>query len=103
MKNRNDIINRINAELTSNSERQYSSDGSPLYTLDPTVISLDYHVSSGAAQGAVNIYGNFDGILKLKAQVDLRSSLNDYPNLLEEVKKDIREIERNINAELRND
>jgi hypothetical protein len=103
MKNRSDIIERINAELAAIRERQYNSDGSPLYTMDPTVISLDYHVRSGAQNGAVNIYGNFNGILKLKPQVDLRSSLNDNPNLLEEVKKDIRAIERNINAELRND
>lgn len=100
MKNRSDIIERINAELAAIRERQYSSDGSPLYTIDPTVISLDYHVRSGASHGAVNVYGKFDGVLKLKPQVDMRSSLNDYLNLLEEIKNDIYEIETNINADL---
>ncbi|MFC0513517.1 hypothetical protein ACFFGT_04870 [Mucilaginibacter angelicae] len=99
MKTRNEIIEQIRIELAAIKDRKYTSNGAPLFTIDPTVISLDYAVSSGNIMVDVNVYGSFDIFLKLKSQIDMHSKLNDYPNLQQEISADLTLIEAKINNE----
>jgi hypothetical protein len=90
------IMRLIIENLTENPQTEYTYTGA-VTTMDPNVISLEFTAKKANIRGEFNIWGMIDVPLRLKAQYDSRSQLNDHPVIQQQVQNDLDEVSARIN------
>jgi len=90
------IMRLIIDNLTADQQSGYTYTGATT-TMDPNVRSLEFTAKKGNTRGQFNIWGMIDVPLRLKAQYDSRSLLNDHPAIQQQIEKDLDEVSAQIN------